>query len=195
MSTPGSGAEIADKRETHRMKMASVASQISLVTKIPTLPRTSRVSDERSTPEQSKAIFFGLAFSSKFRRIRSITTQLFGFSAVHETITIALVALASATSVSAVCGLGGEIGIGFTTYPGSGEDYVIVDNNCNGIDSKTETAGVTTCGGYDGGSYVVCDHGNIPVSVQTPGGPNWGKCIPSSETCQYAQIQWCCSTA
>ncbi|KAL5480212.1 hypothetical protein ACEPAI_1482 [Sanghuangporus weigelae] len=120
---------------------------------------------------------------------------MFSSKLFSQTVAIALVALASATSVSAVCGLGGEIGIGFTTYPGSGEDYVIVDNNCNGIDSKTETAGVTICDGYDGGSYVVCDHGSVPVSVQTPGGIDWGKCIPSSETCQYAQMQWCCSTA
>ncbi|KAL5480210.1 hypothetical protein ACEPAI_1480 [Sanghuangporus weigelae] len=98
---------------------------------------------------------------------------------------VAAIALTSSTRVSAVCGLGGEVGFGTT---GDGKS-VIVANNCGVIDSKS--GGI--CGNYEQNSHVICDNSNLVTSAQSYDGRNWGKCIPSSETCGSTQIQFCCS--
>ncbi|KAL5522290.1 hypothetical protein ACEPAF_2147 [Sanghuangporus sanghuang] len=90
---------------------------------------------------------------------------------------VAVIVLTSSTRVSAVCGLGGEVGFG-TTDDGKS---VIVANNCGVIDSKSGDI----CGDYDQNSHVICDNSNLVTSAQTYDGRNWGD-ETAQQTCYCA---------
>ncbi|KAL5522271.1 hypothetical protein ACEPAF_2128 [Sanghuangporus sanghuang] len=110
---------------------------------------------------------------------------MFNAKLFSRTIVIALIALASATHVSAVCGRGNEIGFGTTRNGGS----VIVKNDCGVIDSKR--GGI--CGAYEHGSHANCDHKEAVVSAQTPDGRHWDHCIRTAEQCGSTEVHFCCS--
>ncbi|EJC97549.1 uncharacterized protein FOMMEDRAFT_162905 [Fomitiporia mediterranea MF3/22] len=103
---------------------------------------------------------------------------------------IALLALASVTSVSAVCGTN-SIGLA-NAQAGA----VIVDNSCNVLTAKS-IGDFNVCGPYQDGSQVVCRTPETPSTAHTADGRDWGNCIRSSEVCQVGHseppiVQWCC---
>ncbi|KAI5115140.1 hypothetical protein M0805_007522 [Coniferiporia weirii] len=68
-------------------------------------------------------------------------------SQISRTVLLAIAALAATPLASAICS-DGQIGLGVTS---NGAE--ILANDCGVIDTKS---GANVCGGYNGGSNVVC---------------------------------------